>query len=118
MMIDMISGSGCWLSDLTISCMVANQFGGHQTFWNESFGFSGNTSMLVASLQHKHISAGPPDTVGFADANFGGAVFDHQTYSGGVLLIGTAVVTICRKQCTTAFFNATAEAEFDAASTI
>ena len=56
-----------------------------------------------------------PITKGFAKANLGGAVFDYLAYSGGVVIInGTAVMTLYRKQRTTVY-NAT-EAKLDAAA--
>ena len=65
----------------------------------------------------KSTSCMAPLTQGFADANFGGAVFDRLAYSGGVVLInGTAIITLCHKQSTTAYN--TTEAELDAATTL
>ncbi len=75
------------------------------------------TAEMQTSLKQKHFSQGTPATIGYADANFGGAVFDHQAYSGGVILMnGTAVITICCKQSTTAYN--TTEVELDAATTM
>ena len=53
-----------------------------------------------------------PPTQSFADANFGSAVFDRLAYAGEVTLI----ITLCRKQSTTAYN--TTEAELDAATTL
>ena len=116
--VDMISKGGCWLGDFTISNVEAHQFGGLQTFWPEHDGKNSIiTGATQLSLAQKHFSSGPPATIGYADANFGGAVFDRQAYSGGVILMnGTAVITVCCKQSTTAYN--TTEAELDAASTV
>ena len=58
-----------------------------------------------------------PLTQDFADANFVGAVLDRLAYPGRVILInGTAIFTLCRKQSTTSYN--TTEAELDAATTL
>ena len=69
-----------------------------------------STSLSSMLQEQKHFSniSKPllgiaPTTKGYADANFGGAIFDRLAYSGGVIMINdTAVITLCRKQSTTA----------------
>ncbi len=110
-----MAGSGCWLGDLTVGTVEAHQFVGNQTFWPDSLEIAGISPSLQSSLDQKYFSVGPPHTSAFADANFGGAVFDRQAYSGGVVLVnGTAVITVCSKQSTTAYN--TTQAGLDAAS--
>ncbi len=102
---------------MTIGNVEAHQFGGSQTFWPDHCDIGSISTRVTSSLNQKHFSSGPPPTTGFADANFGGAVFDRQAYSGGVVMMnGTAVITVCCKQSTTAYN--TTEAELDAVSTV
>ncbi len=113
-----IGTSGCWLGEITISNIEAHQFGGFQTFWNESLLYSTAATTLSPSakvtLNSKHFPAGAPSTLGFADANFGGAIFD--CIYGRRNFDGTAVVTVCCKQHTMAYN--TTEEELDAATTM
>lgn len=116
-----VAGAGCWLGEPTVSNVEAHQFPGNETFWNETRTVGALTHSLsleaLKSLEEKHFCSLAPTTEGQVDANFGGAVFDRLAYSGGVILMnGTAVVTVCAKQSTTAYN--TTEAELDAATTI
>jgi Reverse transcriptase (RNA-dependent DNA polymerase) len=113
-----ISGSSAWISDPTVSNVEAHHFGGQQTFWNEeTLSTQAITTTSSTLLAQKHFPTIAPETIGYADANFGGALFDRIAHSGGVVMInGTAVITVCRKQSTTAYN--TTEAELDAATTL
>ncbi len=106
--VNLISGSGCWLGDMTVGNVEAHQFGGHQTFWPESCGIESiqqdTIDAVNQSMEQKHFSQGLPTTIGYADTNFGVAVFERHAYSGGVIMKdGTAVITVCCKQSTAAY---------------
>jgi hypothetical protein len=74
-----------------------------------------NRNIFLANIR-KPLLGIAPTTKGYADANFGGAIFDRLAYSGGVIMINdTAVITLCSKQSTTAYN--TTEAELDAPAT-
>ena len=126
-----ISQAAPWLGEPTVISVEAHQFDKDQTFWHmprimtSLISTSSVSTSLSSTLQEqKHFSniSKPllgiaPTTKGYADANFGGAIFDRLAYAGGVIMINdTAVLTLCRKQSTTAYN--TTEAELDAATTL
>ena len=123
-----ISQAAPWLRETTVISVEAHQFDKDQTFWHLSpITINTITTTDQVAMPHllqdqKHFSGVQstpcmaPLTQGFADANFVGAVFDRLAYSGKVVLInGTAIFTLCRKQSTTSYN--TTETELDAATT-
>ncbi len=78
LLIGLVAGSGSWLGDMTIWAVEAHHFGGSQTFWPDNCDIGSISACLTLSLGQKHSSSGPPPITGFADANFGGALFDQQ----------------------------------------
>ena len=126
-----ISQAAPWLGEPTVISVEAHQFDKDQTFWHMPCIMTGmiSTSSVSASLSStlqeqkqfsiisKPLLGIAPTTKGYADDYFGGDIFDRLAYSGGVIMINdTAVITLCRKQSSTA--DNTTEAELDAATTL
>jgi hypothetical protein len=103
-----ISQAASWLGEPTVISIVisveAHQFDKDQTFWHmprimTSLISTSSVSASLSSTLHSNINKPllgiAPTTKGYADANFGGAIFERLAYSGGVIMINdTAVITL------------------------
>ena len=59
--------------------------------------------MIIAAIY-------PPDTEGWADASMGGTIYDKACFTGGFIMMnGTAVICVCKKQVTLSLNTTEAE---------